>query len=50
MTAGKSTERPAKPYPEFPLNAHASGQWRKRYKGQTYYCEAKKVSDTFFKP
>lgn len=38
MTASKSIEKPQKPYPEYPLNAHASGQWRKRFKGKTYYC------------
>ena len=29
--------KPAKPYPEFPLYAHASGQWAKRVKGRLVY-------------
>ncbi|MDV6033978.1 MAG: hypothetical protein F9B45_28580 [Phycisphaera sp. RhM] len=38
MTAIQSTEKPAKPYASYPLTAHKSGQWRKRYKGRDYYC------------
>src|SRR6056297_2287541 len=38
MTAAKSTEKPAKPYPAYPLHAHGSGQWRKKYKGKHYHC------------
>ena len=33
----KSKDRPAKPYPEFPLTSHACGQWCKRIKGRLFY-------------
>lgn len=29
--------KPAKPYPEFPLYAHASGRWAKKIKGRTHF-------------
>ena len=38
MTAVKSTEKPAKPYPEFPLFAHSRGYWAKTYKGKQIPC------------
>lgn len=30
-------ERPSKPYPDFPLSLHPTGQWCKKIKGRLYY-------------
>ena len=37
MTAAQGIIRPEKPYPEFPLYAHGSGVWAKKFRGTTYY-------------
>ena len=38
MTATKSTQKPAKPYEGFPLNAHANGQWSKKFRQKVCNC------------
>lgn len=34
---GKTTGSSSKPYPEFPLSRHKTGQWCKKIKGKIYY-------------
>ena len=36
-TANSTRKRPAKPYPEFPLFAHRSGQWARKIAGKLHY-------------
>jgi len=33
----KATHQAAKPYPDFPLTAHVTGRWAKKWQGKRYY-------------
>ena len=38
MTAPKSTDKPDKPYPSYPLTPHSRGYWCKKFRGTLYNC------------
>src|SRR5438874_7865903 len=36
-TRAAAPDKPAKPYPEFPLTAHPAGRWCKKIRGKQHY-------------
>src|SRR5204863_931860 len=36
-TQPRKSDKPAKPYPEFPLTAHPAGYWCKKIRGKIHY-------------
>jgi hypothetical protein len=37
MSKSTRSDRPRKPYPDFPLSPHASGAWQKKIHGRIHY-------------